>query len=301
MYTNKQIWNVSYPIFLSLLAQNIINVTDTAFLGRVGEVELGASAMGGLYYICVFTIAFGFSTGSQIVMARRNGERRYSDVGPVMIQGVFFLLALAAVMFSFSRLFAKDIMRFMLSDGAGAVLLDSKPSGEINLKIEWIEICSYANELPVCMFMASELQPDGRLKNWKEFPPQEREDRAVMVGKQDIRALKKYIIKYWVNHIEECIRKHSFDPLEIDYVIPHVSSMFFYGKLNEELQKRKIDLPENKWFTNLTSVGNIGSASIFVALDELMCSGKLRKGNKILLLVPESGRFSYGTVLLTVV
>ena len=110
MYTNKQIWNVSYPIFLSLLAQNIINVTDTAFLGRVGEVELGASAMGGLYYICVFTIAFGFSTGSQIVMARRNGERRYSDVGPVMIQGVFFLLALAAVMFTFSHLFAEDII-----------------------------------------------------------------------------------------------------------------------------------------------------------------------------------------------
>ena len=45
MYTNRNIWNVSYPIFLSLLAQNVINVTDTAFLGRVGEVELGASAM----------------------------------------------------------------------------------------------------------------------------------------------------------------------------------------------------------------------------------------------------------------
>lgn len=115
MYTNKQIWNVSYPIFLSLLAQNIINVTDTAFLGRVGEVELGASAMGGLYYICVFTIAFGFSTGSQIVMARRNGERRYKDVGPVMIQGVFFLLSLAVVMFALSRFFAKDIMRVMIS------------------------------------------------------------------------------------------------------------------------------------------------------------------------------------------
>ena len=83
MYTNKQIWNVSYPIFLSLLAQNVINVTDTAFLGRVGEVELGASAMGGLYYICAFTIAFGFSTGSQIIMARRNGERNYKEVGRV--------------------------------------------------------------------------------------------------------------------------------------------------------------------------------------------------------------------------
>lgn len=65
MYTNKEIWNVSYPIFLGLLAQNIINVTDTAFLGRVGEVELGASAMGGLFYICVFTIAFGYGAQNE--------------------------------------------------------------------------------------------------------------------------------------------------------------------------------------------------------------------------------------------
>ena len=86
MYTNRNIWNVSYPIFLSLLAQNVINVTDTAFLGRVGEVELGASAMGGLYYICAFTIAFGFSTGSQIVIGRRNGEGRYDPYKGVDIE-----------------------------------------------------------------------------------------------------------------------------------------------------------------------------------------------------------------------
>lgn len=115
MYTNKQIWSVSYPILLSLLAQNVINVTDTAFLGRVSEVALGASAMGGLFYICVFTIAFGFSTGSQIVIARRNGEERYTDVGPVMIQGVLFLLALALIMFGFSRTFGGDIMRLLVS------------------------------------------------------------------------------------------------------------------------------------------------------------------------------------------
>ncbi len=115
MYTNKQIWDVSFPIFLSLLAQNVINVTDTAFLGRVGEIELGASAMGGLYYFCAFTIAFGFSTGSQIVIARRNGERNYGEVGPVMIQGTFFLLGLAAVMFFLSRLFAGDIMGVLIS------------------------------------------------------------------------------------------------------------------------------------------------------------------------------------------
>lgn len=115
MYSNKQIWNVSYPIFLSLLAQNVVNVTDTAFLGHVGEVELGASAMGGLFYICCFTIAFGFSIGSQIVMARRNGERQYHEVGPVMIQGVMFLVIVAALMFGLSQLFAKNIMRLMIS------------------------------------------------------------------------------------------------------------------------------------------------------------------------------------------
>lgn len=115
MYNNKQIWQVSYPIFLSLLAQNLINVTDTAFLGHVGEVELGASAMGGLFYICCFTIAFGFSIGSQIMIARRNGERLYAQVGPVMIQGVMFLIVAATFMFGLSRFFARDIMRMMIS------------------------------------------------------------------------------------------------------------------------------------------------------------------------------------------
>jgi putative MATE family efflux protein len=115
MYSYKQIWHVSYPIFLSLLAQNIINVTDTAFLGRVGEVELGASALGGLYYICAFTIAFGFSVGSQIVIARRNGEKQYADVGPVMIQGVLFLLLMAFVLFFISRLFGSQIMGALIS------------------------------------------------------------------------------------------------------------------------------------------------------------------------------------------
>lgn len=115
MYTNKQIWSVSYPILLSLLAQNVINVTDTAFLGRVSEIALGASAMGGLFYICIFTIAFGFSTGSQIVIARRNGEARYGDVGPVMIQGVLFLLVMALLLFGFTKAFGGNIMRLLVS------------------------------------------------------------------------------------------------------------------------------------------------------------------------------------------
>ena len=196
--------------------------------------------------------------------------------------------------------FEKDFMRFMLSDGAGAVLLQDHPEGDCPLKVEWVEMTSYANELPTCMFMASELEPNGRLKSWKEFSPEEIKERGVLVGKQDIRQLKKYIIQYWVDHIEEVLFKHNVKAEEIDYVIPHVSSMFFYGKLNDEITARGIALTKEKWFTNLTSVGNIGSAAIYVALEELMRTKEITQGQRILLLVPESGRFSYGTALLKV-
>lgn len=195
--------------------------------------------------------------------------------------------------------FEKDFMRFMLSDGAGAVLLQDHPEGDCPLKVEWVEMTSYANELPTCMFMASELESSGRLKSWKEFSPEEIKDRGVLVGKQDIRQLKKYAIKYWVDHIETTLAKHNLNPEEVDYVLPHLSSMLFYDQVNDELIARGIALTKEKWFVNLPSVGNVGSAAIYVALEELMRTKGIKQGQKILLLVPESGRFSYGTVLLT--
>ena len=114
-YSNKEIWNVSYPILLALLAQNVINVTDTAFLGHIGEIELGASAMGGLLYICIFTVAFGFSTGSQIMIARRNGEGQYREVGPVMMQGCLFLFLTAIVLFGLCQWSMPTIVRMLIS------------------------------------------------------------------------------------------------------------------------------------------------------------------------------------------
>ncbi|MDR1098672.1 MAG: MATE family efflux transporter [Tannerella sp.] len=114
-YTGKHIRNISSPIIIGLLAQNIINVTDTAFLGRVGEVELGASAMGGIFYICLFTVFFGFSTGAQIIIGRRNGEKNYAATGPVMVQGLFFLMLLATVLFGLSYFYAGNIMRVIIS------------------------------------------------------------------------------------------------------------------------------------------------------------------------------------------
>ena len=91
MYSNKQITKISAPIFLSLIAQNLIQVVDTAFLGRVGEIELGASALAGIIYIAIYTLGFGFSMGSQILIGRRNGEGKYNHIGDIVIQGAFFL------------------------------------------------------------------------------------------------------------------------------------------------------------------------------------------------------------------
>lgn len=115
MYTNKEIWRVTYPIFLGLLAQNVINVTDTAFLGRVGEVALGAAAMGGLLYICVYTIAFGFSVGSQILIARRNGEENYRAVGPIMWQGTAFSFGMAVCLLILMYFSAAPLIRLLIT------------------------------------------------------------------------------------------------------------------------------------------------------------------------------------------
>ena len=89
---------MTYPILISLMMENMIGLTDTAFLGRVGEVELGASAIAGVYYMAIFMIGFGFSIGTQILIGRRNGEQNYLEIGPILQQGVLFLILLATVM-----------------------------------------------------------------------------------------------------------------------------------------------------------------------------------------------------------
>ena len=103
MYSNKHIIKISTPILLSLLAQNIIQVIDTAFLGRVGEVELGASALAGVIYIALYTLGFGFSMGAQILIGRRNGEKKYDRIGDIVIQGAVFLLIPAILLIPLVR------------------------------------------------------------------------------------------------------------------------------------------------------------------------------------------------------
>ena len=92
-YTYKEIWLIAYPILISLIMEQLIGMTDTAFLGRVGEIELGASAIAGVYYLAIFMMAFGFSIGAQILIARRNGEQQYRTIGNSGIYPFFMLLS----------------------------------------------------------------------------------------------------------------------------------------------------------------------------------------------------------------
>ena len=113
-FTNKQIWQITYPVLISLLMEHMIGLTDTAYLGRVGEVELGASALAGVYYLVIYMLGFGFSVGAQVLIARRNGAHDYTRIGPVFMQGTLFLLLLAAVLFTASHLYSPSILRKLI-------------------------------------------------------------------------------------------------------------------------------------------------------------------------------------------
>jgi 3-oxoacyl-[acyl-carrier-protein] synthase-3 len=198
--------------------------------------------------------------------------------------------------------FQKDFLRFMLSDGAGACLLSDTPNKNgISLKIEWIESISYANQLKTCMYQGAEMDENGDLISWKFLEEQEWLDKSVFAVQQDVRHLNTYIMPKSVEHIVNSLNKHNIKSTEIDYILPHVSSMFFYDKLKDGLAEAGSPFADEKWFTNLTEVGNVGSASMYLMLEQIFNSGNLKPGQKLFIYNPESGRFSFSVALLTVV
>ncbi|MDE6778475.1 MAG: MATE family efflux transporter [Alistipes sp.] len=113
-YGNKEILKISFPVLVSLLMEQIVGLTDTAYLGRVGETELAASALAGVFYLVIFMIGFGFSIGAQVLIARRNGEGRYEAIGSIFTQGMAFLLMFGALLFALSRIFSPRIMALFI-------------------------------------------------------------------------------------------------------------------------------------------------------------------------------------------
>ena len=197
--------------------------------------------------------------------------------------------------------FEKDFLRWMLSDGAMALLIQGQPNqSDLSLRIDWIDITSFANTKEACMFSGAEKTADGKLKGWADYPGEDWLTESIFALKQDTRMLAENIVPLGVTYLLQMGEKYHFTPDDIDWFLPHLSSMFFKDKILEETKNRGFYIPEEKWFLNLPYVGNIGSASAFAMVEELMYSGNLKKGQKILLMIPESARFSYCYCMLTV-
>ena len=189
----------------------------------------------------------------------------------------------------------------MLSDGASAFLLETQPSSTgPSLKIEWIEFTSFANKAEVCMYMGGDKDENGEFVSYKDFNPKDLLKKSIFSIKQDTKLLGQKIVPLGVEFLRTLFDKHNFSLDDLSYFLPHLSSFYFEDKIDEELKKFNLNIPKEKWFTNLKYKGNVGSGSIYLMIDELMNSGKLQKGQKILLMVPESARFSYVYCLLTV-
>lgn len=198
--------------------------------------------------------------------------------------------------------FEKDFLRYMLSDGAAAAYLSHEANeNDLSLRIDWIDMTSYSNELETCMYAGCFKDEDGQIISWKDVSEKEWLTRSIFAVKQDTRLLGEHIVKKGIDFLEEIIAKRSLDTTVYKYFLPHLSSEFFRNEIHKGLVARDISIPLDIWFTNLHKVGNVGSASPFLMMEELLYSGKLEKGDQIFMMIPESARFSYAYLQLTVV
>lgn len=198
--------------------------------------------------------------------------------------------------------FEKEFMRWMLSDGAGAALLQNEPNKNgLSLRIDFIDVKSYANELATCMYNGAVRSPNGSLTGFPEYKPEEWANQSIFSFKQDTRLLGVKIVPMGGQMMKEVFEKHKLTVEGLTWYLPHLSSEYFRDRIAEEQAKIGLLVPPEKWFTNLTKVGNVGSVSPYLMLEEMFNGGMLKKGDTLLVMIPESARFTYIYAHFTVV
>lgn len=284
----------SPDMLLPSLASMVHGELDTTGVEIISAAGACCSGMQALKY-AYFSVLTGetdtaVSTGSERVSQYLQGNKFEAEMDDMKALEDNPILA-----------FEKDFLRWMLSDGAGAFLLRNRPEeGKVNFKIEWIEITSFADQIDTCMYLGADKNGSADLHSFGEMSTDEWARKSVFAYKQDVRLLSDNIVPFGAKFLQSVMAKRSFNMEEVDYFLPHLSSMFFWKKIVEEFEKMNISIPESKWYVNLPQVGNIGAASAYAMLDGLSQEKELKKGDKVLLFVPESARFSYAIVYLTV-
>ncbi|MDP5142290.1 beta-ketoacyl-ACP synthase III [Rheinheimera baltica] len=195
--------------------------------------------------------------------------------------------------------FNAEFLRWMLSDGAGALLLEQTPRGQC-FRIDWIRSFSHADAYPVCMSVGYPTSGQDQ-RSWQDYPTYaEAEAAGALLIRQDVRLLEN-IVKLGVDGYLRLIAEGKVQPDKVNHVLCHYSSHYFRDKIFDMMQRAGVGIPEDKWYSNLYSRGNTGCASIFIMLDEFRRTQTYRTGDTILCMVPESGRFNNAYMQLTVV
>ncbi len=199
--------------------------------------------------------------------------------------------------------FDAEFLRWMLSDGAGAALLQPAPAARgVSLRVDWIDIRSHAHEHATCMYAGAMKRQDGTMgPGWLDYPTFDIAGaEGALFLRQDVRQLDA-LIRLGIDGFFRLVDDGRLVARDIDHVVCHYSSQFFRSRILELLAAAGAPLPEEKWFSNLTTRGNVGAASVFVLLEELVNSGRVRPGQQIFVMIPESGRFVVSYMKLTAV
>ncbi|ROR94904.1 3-oxoacyl-[acyl-carrier-protein] synthase-3 [Sinobacterium caligoides] len=200
--------------------------------------------------------------------------------------------------------FSADFLRWMLSDGAGAFVIQDTPNdGRPSLKIEWIETTSYAHELPTCMYMGTTNPNQPGIGNtWlHQDSLGEVDNLGLLLLRQDTKLLGENIVRIVTDFAKTLAKQGKLIADEVDWFLPHISSFFFQEKLFDAYAEQGIPIAKEKWFTNLETKGNTGAASMYIMLHALLYSDQIKKGEKVVMMIPESARFSVTYAQLTVV
>jgi len=199
--------------------------------------------------------------------------------------------------------FSNEFLRWMLSDGAGALLITSSPNNHApSLHVDWIDLVSFANESDVCMYLGLQKNGDGTIKSYLTVRDEAELFRDGFLSvSQDVRVLNERLPALMRTAMNRIRHKRNLVSSDVDWILPHYSSQWFRQRLYDGLVELGFELPWERWFTNLSSKGNTGSAAIYIMLEELMSSGKTQTGERILCIVPESSRMLFGFAHFTIV
>jgi 3-oxoacyl-[acyl-carrier-protein] synthase-3 len=192
-----------------------------------------------------------------------------------------------------------DYLRFTLSDGAGAVVMEPRPRPKgLSLKVEFIDLVSLADRYDPCMWAGAEAETraDARA-GWSHAGPLAAHATGCFALRQDFALLKR-VIRGWVGAYLQKVETGRIRPAEIDHLLCHYSAESLREEIVALMEKTAGMIARDKWFSNLATVGNVGSASIWVMLEAFLRSGRLMAGERVLCVVPESGRAFVGFMLL---